>query len=157
MCGIFGLVASNKYLKGSESLDGLISKLFLLSQNRGSQASGIAVSDRLELAVFRKAQTATRMLQSKEYRNFINQRLNGYERVSGTVVIGHSRLVTNGSQCMENNNQPVITDHCVGVHNGIIVNDSELWALNSDLVQQSQLDTEIFFRLFGKYYRALWD
>ena len=43
------------------------------------------------------------------------------------AVMGHSRLVTNGAQENNQNNQPVVAGDMVGIHNGIIVNDEELW------------------------------
>lgn len=152
MCGIFGLVTSKDYAAGTESLASLTSALFLLSQSRGSEAAGIALSDGMELAIFRRAQPASLMLKSHEYRDFIKQHLITRESGSGTIVIGHSRLVTNGTQGIEDNNQPVVTEHCIGVHNGIIVNDTALWRLNSDLMRCSEVDTEVFFRLFDKHF-----
>ena len=37
--------------------------------------------------------------------------------------MGHSRLITNGLS----DNQPVIREDILALHNGIIVNDSEIW------------------------------
>lgn len=156
MCGIFGFVASADYSAGSERLGKLAAELFLLSESRGSEASGIAIADGAELSLFRRAQPASRMLQTPEYQDFLKARL---PRGSGANmrVIGHSRLVTNGSQGMEANNQPVISDHCVGVHNGIIVNDAELWERNRDLARRTQVDTEVFYRLFDKHFASSGD
>ena len=42
-------------------------------------------------------------------------------------LFGHARLVTNGSQLHEVNNQPVMKDGILIIHNGIIVNADELW------------------------------
>ena len=36
--------------------------------------------------------------------------------------MGQTRLVTNGSKFSDQNNQPLITDKIIGVHNGIFVN-----------------------------------
>ena len=36
-------------------------------------------------------------------------------------VIGQTRLVTNGTKFLSKNNQPIITDNIIGVHNGIII------------------------------------
>ena len=37
-------------------------------------------------------------------------------------LIGQTRLVTNGTKFLSNN-QPIITDNIIGVHNGIIINN----------------------------------
>ena len=46
-------------------------------------------------------------------------------------IFGHSRLVTNGTQLNSDNNQPVVKDNIIGIHNGIIVNSDSLWMSNS--------------------------
>jgi hypothetical protein len=45
---------------------------------------------------------------------------------TGLAMIGHCRLVTNGTQVLETNNQPVLGARLVGVHNGIVTNPVEL-------------------------------
>ncbi len=71
---------------------------------------------------------------------------------SGTLI-GHSRLVTNGAQERNDNNQPVIADGIVAVHNGIITNDAELWQRHPELKREYEVDTEVLLRLVGKYRR----
>ena len=66
-------------------------------------------------------------------------------------MIGHSRLVTNGSQGVDENNQPIATEHCVGIHNGIVVNDRLLWERHPDISRRYEVDTEIVYRLIDKY------
>ncbi|MBK7868393.1 MAG: hypothetical protein IPJ75_16190 [Ignavibacteriales bacterium] len=48
------------------------------------------------------------------------------------------------------NNQPVIKNGIVGVHNGIIVNDNEIWDQNPDLERQFEIDTEVLISLLKK-------
>jgi hypothetical protein len=65
--------------------------------------------------------------------------------------MGHSRLVTNGTQFNDDNNQPVIKNDIIGVHNGIIVNDAQLWADNKELVREYEIDTEVMLALIEKH------
>ena len=58
-------------------------------------------------------------------------------------VFGHSRLVTNGSQLDDTNNQPIIKDGIVSVHNGIITNVDDLWKENQKLSRSYDIDTDI--------------
>ena len=51
--------------------------------------------------------------------------------------MGHSRLITNGL----NDNQPVIRDGVSVIHNGIIVNNDNIWK-NLDVSRTLQIDTE---------------
>ena len=38
------------------------------------------------------------------------------------MLIGQTRLVTNGSKFSYKNNQPLLTNNIIGVHNGIFTN-----------------------------------
>ena len=59
------------------------------------------------------------------------------------TIIGHSRLVTDGSRYDQGNNQPVLAGDCVGIHNGIIINSEEIWKEQSDLRRQYQVDSDV--------------
>jgi hypothetical protein len=50
------------------------------------------------------------------------------------------------------NNQPVIKDGLIGIHNGIIVNDRRLWMNFPDLERKFEVDTEIILSLVRKFY-----
>ena len=70
------------------------------------------------------------------------------------VVIGHSRLITNG----QSDNQPVVREDIAIVHNGIITNDDEYWRVS----QQKRffvIDTEailgVAVRLIEKISRLM--
>ena len=73
------------------------------------------------------------------------------------AVMGHSRLVTNGSQLNELNNQPVVKAGIIGIHNGIIVNENELWSRHPEIQRTSEIDTEVMLALVRKYLREDWD
>ena len=53
------------------------------------------------------------------------------------MLLGHSRLVTNG----HSDNQPVIKNEVILLHNGIIVNDEEIWNTLESKKEQ-QIDSE---------------
>ncbi|MDP3460099.1 MAG: hypothetical protein Q8S09_12575, partial [Hyphomonas sp.] len=57
-------------------------------------------------------------------------------------AIGHSRLVTNGLQGIDANNQPVLHGEFVVVHNGIVVNVDEVWRSISR-IPKADVDTEV--------------
>lgn len=75
-----------------------------------------------------------KLLKTDEYSSLQNSILAERKPESTNNVfaaLGHARLVTNGSQLEDVNNQPVIKDGIVGIHNGIIENESELCTKNS--------------------------
>ena len=62
------------------------------------------------------------------------------------LICGHSRLITNGLS----DNQPINRNGIIVIHNGIVVNDEEIWAENK-LKRYQKIDTEIIAALAEKY------
>jgi len=120
MCGIFGV-----FIKDSTILDGELASLAKHAQERGSDSSGLML-----------------------YRN------GAYETVTGDIpiskllaktdgdnccfVAGHSRLATNGT----GDNQPVMKENTLTIHNGIICNTDQLWK-GRESSRELAIDTEI--------------
>ena len=154
MCGIFGLVKNeNSNISDTDTLE-VINKLFIFSQTRGSEAAGIAINTGSSIDIYKKAGSPREFVKSLEYKNLFKNSIKTYienKRNSTSTdslsIIGHSRLVTNGYQSENKNNQPVFIPGCVGIHNGIITNHSELWNENKDLKKETDLDTEIFLKI----------
>jgi hypothetical protein len=126
----------------------LVGTLFRLAESRGKEAAGIALATAAGTTVFKRAEPATRMIRTPEYRDWLRE---GFAGAAGWIgAIGHSRLVTNGSQFDPRNNQPVDRGELVTVHNGIIVNVDELWAANPGLERSTDVDTEVLAALAGR-------
>lgn len=145
MCGIWGIVNRKKSMP-TEVINLVIKDLMLLSESRGKEAAGIAVLNTSRLAVMKRSMAANKLLKTTEYEDFINENISKGEEL---LILGHSRLITNGTQ--PQNNQPVIKHKIAMVHNGIIVNDKELWDKNQDLEREYEVDTEVMVDLFHKY------
>lgn len=151
MCGIFGihLGAGSKY--GSGFAAKAIRILASESQSRGKDSSGLVLVDHAagRYDVLKGALPLNVLLADRTVSTALSAAL---ERVGGNddpapvalTAIGHSRLVTNGSQLNDENNQPVVKSGIIGVHNGIVVNDDVLWARNPDLCRDYDIDTEVF-------------
>ncbi|RME13427.1 MAG: hypothetical protein D6799_08200, partial [Bacteroidetes bacterium] len=158
MCGIFGFFCADNHGRVDASLTkNVLDKLFLLSEARGKESSGIAVksSNSKKIYVLKKSIPASNLIKSKEYKNFFDEvilpSLNSNDHQS-TSIIAHARLVTNGSQENNNNNQPVIKDHIVAVHNGIITNVDKLWEKHKEHLKRNlEVDTEVFLALHQWY------
>jgi asparagine synthetase B (glutamine-hydrolysing) len=147
MCGIFGIVSSNSSRMGSKDFSRLIELLSSYAESRGSEASGLAAAQGSELAVFKKSVPFRKMRSMQDYARFLEWSFSIDSMKSGFACIGHSRLVTNGSQGLDSNNQPVITSESVGIHNGIIVNAKNLWEKHPLFTKESDLDTEVMFKI----------
>ena len=158
MCGIFGLVKNERSnISDSDTLES-INKLFIFSQTRGSEAAGIAINTGKSIDIYKKAGSPREFVKSHEYKKLFNNSINSYNKniinksnsPKSLSIIGHSRLVTNGYQSENNNNQPVVIPACVGIHNGIITNHTQLWNDNKELKKETDLDTEIFLKILKR-------
>ncbi len=152
MCGIFGLVIKGNTLSGANARK-LVNDLFCLSESRGKESAGLAVLMPDAISIYKQSVAASTMIRSRDYRAFANKMLAANAHPNQPlVVIGHSRLVTNGSQENHDNNQPVVKKGVVGIHNGIIVNDQELWSRFPSLQREYQVDTEVAWGLMRYFY-----
>jgi len=143
MCGIFGVITT----EGGTST-GRIKKitraLLKYSESRGKESSGLTVITKDKIKVYKLAKPAHVLLSSKEFEKLFLKDVN--------AVIGHARLVTNGSLEDNRNNQPVIKDRIAGIHNGIVVNVDDLWKKHRELERKYEVDTEVILSLLRKYY-----
>lgn len=146
MCGIFGaVVGASSSLRHGPALARSVERLFLLSESRGKEAAGLAISNDDTLSTFKAAVPASDMIRSRDYRAFFREAVR--DGRNGVAFIGHSRLVTDGGRERSENNQPVLAAGIVGIHNGIIVNHAALWQRHPELRRQFDVDSEIIFAL----------
>ena len=127
MCGIFGITSKNT-VNLSE-----LKKLASLAQQRGRDSSGLIVGKKSKYIPY-KADNSIMNLITK------------VDSSDANLLLGHSRLITNGHA----DNQPVIRDKIMVLHNGIITNFEELW---EEIPEKRKLniDTEIIAGLAENY------
>ena len=127
MCGIFGIISSSAVQKAD------LAYLVEHSQQRGRDSSGLVLFDGQRYVVYRA-----------DYP--IIQLMNQVATARSNVVLGHSRLITNGLV----DNQPVVRDDIVVLHNGIVVNDESIWkSLRQE--RQLEIDTEVIAAIAIEY------
>lgn len=119
MCGIFGIVSNSPVNR--TDLDILVRH----SQQRGKDSSGLILRDGHRYVAHRADFAITRLMGR-------------VVTATSDVVLGHSRLITNGLA----DNQPVVRDDVLVLHNGIVVNHEAVW---KSLKQERKLeiDTEV--------------
>ena len=137
MCGIFAYIAAPQSNLSSNEMRALTDRLFLLSESRGKEASGIVIVEKNIARIYKHPLKASELIQTPAYKNLFKQ-------TRPDIIIGHTRLATNGQQSDNRNNQPVSYRGLIAVHNGIIVNDKQLWATLGHLRPTSQIDTQVF-------------
>lgn len=128
MCGIFGAIGQG-VLNRRE-----IKMMVTHAQQRGRDSSGLLLHrEDQEYCVYKADVPIMQVLKRVP--------LNGVD-----MLMGHSRLVTNGTS----DNQPVVRDGIVVVHNGIVVNHEKLW----DSIERQRtcvIDTEIIPALLATH------
>lgn len=123
MCGIFGVI-SEKIVDKKR-----LKKLAMLSRERGRDSSGFIYFDGNGYAVVKADNDIFSLFKS-------------IQDVDTNIIMGHSRLITNGLA----DNQPVIRDDLAVLHNGIIVNDDKIWEqINTE--RKYQIDSEVILAL----------
>lgn len=152
MCGIFGLIIKPQTQFKSKNIDTIFKRIAILSESRGKDSSGIAFRNEAEhtIHVIKGDIPIRELLKSDEFNHQLSNSLQAYQKGTTFSAFGHARLVTNGSQLYEVNNQPVLKDDIVLIHNGIIVNADQLWQQHPDLHRNYLIDTEIIPALIRK-------
>ncbi len=150
MCGIFGLVSRRGISCSPRKAKELLQAFYSLSESRGKEASGAAllVGDRID--VVKAAVRGRDFLDLAEAEVILDGFAGALRSASPFALIGHTRMVTNGGDHVPGNNQPVIRDGLVAVHNGIIVNEARIWANIPDIERHLEVDTEAFLALASR-------
>ena len=97
MCGIFGLITSEKSNYSKKFYSETIRRLALLSKSRGKDSSGLAVynTNSQNIDLIKGDIPIDTLLKSAE----VSEAFNGSKmNAGGKTIFGHARLVTNGSQ-----------------------------------------------------------
>lgn len=127
MCGIFGIISKKTINQNSLRI------LANHAQQRGRDSSGL-IFDENQICKISRADHEIKLLIKKINFN------------SSFYTFGHSRLITNGL----GDNQPVIRNDIIVIHNGIIVNDNELWN-TIDANRFLKIDSEIIAAITEKH------
>lgn len=116
----------------------------LFNEKRGEEATGLAVvNNDGSIVLYKEPLPAHKFIETETYQNILNS-LN-----SDTVLIlGHTRLPTQGSTTDNRNNHPIQAGSVYGVHNGHITNDATLFT-HWGLTREAEVDSEIIFRLLA--------
>jgi glucosamine--fructose-6-phosphate aminotransferase (isomerizing) len=119
MCGVFGFVSSRPVDKN------VILNLVKHSRQRGKDSSGLIFLQNSNYSIFRADYDVVKLL-------------NEVKPFSSNLLLGHSRLITNGLA----DNQPVVREGICVIHNGIIVNHEQIWDMISKK-RELQIDSEV--------------
>ncbi len=146
MCGIFGIVKTPKSDIDKLTVSKIFNQLLILSESRGKEASGAAITNLNETQIIKAPCRASKLIDNSIFEKAAKPKENSLYH----TAIGHSRLVTNGFENDNLNNQPVLKHNTITVHNGIIVNESSLWEKYGQSERISKLDSELIPTIFNR-------
>jgi hypothetical protein len=119
MCGIFGGVSETQV-----DVD-VVQKLSTLACQRGRDSSGLFWLDQDNYNVLRADFPVTKIWKKSRV-------------VQSALILGHSRLITNG----HSDNQPIERDGIFVIHNGIVLNSDKIWTEIGE-VPKFEIDSEV--------------
>ena len=127
MCGIFGQIS--KTCVNKKNLHMIVKH----SEQRGVDSGGLIHLKDSGYQVDRADLNIERLLSKVKPYN-------------SSVVLGHSRLITNGL----GDNQPVVKNNLCVIHNGIIVNEKEVWE-NLETKRELKIDSEAIVAIASEH------
>jgi glucosamine 6-phosphate synthetase-like amidotransferase/phosphosugar isomerase protein len=158
MCAIFG-IGFQKNTKIGESVVArkIMRNLFVENMMRGRTASGIAYVNVDEIVVLKEAVMGSAFIELPEYKKLEDTQMvlsssTESKREDVTFAMGHCRLKTKGTEENNKNNHPIVTGDVVGVHNGVITNDDQLFdKYRTEFDRKADVDSEIIFALINHH------
>jgi len=160
MCGIVGALAFGKLNRRKENgrqkmMRYVTRKLLLATESRGKDATGAAIlfDDGNYIGVKRGDKASdflSKLGKNKEcYGGLLEvwKKCWKQDKLPVRVYLGHTRSLTQGPKEYNENNHPIKIGNLVGVHNGTIKNDSNIFR-NLGCKRDGKVDSEAIFRLF---------
>lgn len=142
MCGICGA----SFAPGESMARERLAAEFLVGiEERGRHATGLAWSAGGDVWIDKAPETATQ---------FVSHLPNMSET---GVFIGHTRWASQGSPSNPLNNHPIDAGGLVGIHNGVLSNDDDLFSLIGSSLRQGEVDSEAIFAFIAHSGMAITD
>jgi glucosamine 6-phosphate synthetase-like amidotransferase/phosphosugar isomerase protein len=149
MCGLAGAILGKKRRRRDELrvIGGIVTELLILNETRGTDAAGVAVVRKDgSHKLLKRPGPASALVEEKLFHRIIELD----NKV--TVLLGHTRRKTRGSERNSLNNHPA----CVGAppilaatHNGAIF-DADALAKRLNLPRRAQVDSEVLYRILHR-------
>src|SRR3990172_1875750 len=154
MCGIPALLLhpQERSVQDWQAIRGVFSANLQFNEERGREATGVAiVQTDGQVSLLKQPLPASRLVNTSQFLSLL-------EAVNSQtmLLLGHTRLPTKGDPAFNQNNHPIQAGPVLGVHNGEVFNDDELFA-RFGFPRTAQVDSEIIFRLIESIDPALSD
>lgn len=150
MCSIFGMIFTKTNTVKTNVIQHILTEMTLNSRCRGTDATGLVFVSNKEASIIKHNISADKFIKTEEYKNELDKFVNELDVESLYSIIGHCRAQTKGTHRNNDNNHPIEVNSIIGVHNGHITNDDELFK-EYKLDRIAEVDSEIIFSLIDHY------
>ncbi len=127
MCGIFGVISPSTISQN------VLNVLIRHAEQRGKDSSGLITHDGFQYKISRADFAVSKLARQVDLGR-------------ANLVLGHSRLITNGLS----DNQPVVRDDIFVLHNGIVVNHESIWG-SLKKKRELEIDTEVIAAIASEH------
>ena len=144
MCGLAGIILGEKQRRESElrRLADVFTRLLVLNEPRGPHATGVAwMNADGEQKLFKQPIPASQFVMERQYARLLEEMDN-----RATILMGHTRWRTRGSEQDNRNNHPILAGDVLGTHNGTILNADYLFR-RLRYRRFAKVDSEILCRI----------
>jgi len=153
MCSILGMGFHNSIphkdrqtFKDPAIIKYLLRGLLVESQKRGTDATGVAFVSTNAITVVKNPISAKTFISDSDFCVECSKQID--HRIIS--ILGHCRFKTKGTELDNHNNHPIVTENIVGIHNGVINNDEELFR-TFPVERKGRVDSEIIFSLLDYF------
>lgn len=160
MCGILGMgfLQKGDITQDSEGIRRVLRRMLIMSSRRGRDATGVALVSFKKATIIKHHVQARRFVETDLYKNtidkFLDLSISREDSRSPIMILGHNRHQTKGTYMNKHNNHPILAREIIGVHNGVIGNDDDLfeeYKREPKFKRKARVDSEIIFRLLDHH------
>lgn len=148
MCGLAGIILGQKR-RSQRELDQIgesFTRLLLLSEHRGPHATGAAwVKTDGACQVVKHPLPARQFVHTAEYATLLNA-----VDAQVTLLMGHTRWPTRGSEYNPLNNHPLVAGRTLTTHNGHL-KGVDSWFRHWGLPRKAEVDSELLAQLADRH------
>lgn len=149
MCGIAGFFSNGSKVENLDAVRELFTANLLANETRGKEATGALMVQKDSTWHLEKAALpASEFVKTMRYKTFL-QKVNQ----NTLLLLGHTRKPTKGSPENNDNNHPIVRGKTIGVHNGTLSNDDEIFLKHLKAGKESRIgavDSEAIFALIDE-------
>ncbi len=149
MCGITAILLADSTTRDISKIQDLFTANLVANEIRGKDATGILIVQNNGSWFLEKAPLpASEFTKTSAYTKLLSRA----DRDT-VLLLGHTRNPTKGSPTDNNNNHPIIVGDTIGVHNGTLSNDDEIFLQHLKAGKDSRIgavDSEAIFALIDE-------